>query len=86
VSLRHLRAELRSGRTLAEITGATPGRSTAGLIDALVAARRQRIAARAAAGTLSRSRADRANAGAEKVIAKLVKRKFSARRHRLPGH
>jgi hypothetical protein len=85
VSLHQLRAQLRSGRTLAEIAGATPGRSTAGLIDALVAARRQRIAARVAAGRLSSSRADRANAHSEKVIAKLVERKFVGRRHRLPG-
>jgi len=83
ISVHQLRTQLRSGRTLAQIATATPGRSPARLIDALVAARRQRIAARATAGKLSRSRADRANARAQQIIEHLVNRRFSGRHHRL---
>jgi hypothetical protein len=50
-----LRAELRSGRTLAQIADATSGKSAAGLIDALVAARTAKLAARVAAGALTKS-------------------------------
>jgi hypothetical protein len=83
ISVHKLHAQLRTGRTLAEVAGATPGRSRAGLIDALVATKRQRIAARTAAGRLSRSQADRANARAEKVIEELVNRKLGGRHHHL---
>jgi hypothetical protein len=48
-----LRADLRSGRTLAAIADATPGRSHAGLIEALVAATKRRLDARVAAGALT---------------------------------
>jgi hypothetical protein len=40
--------ELRSGRSLADIAGATPGRSAGGLIAALESAARNRLAAKAA--------------------------------------
>jgi hypothetical protein len=50
-----LRAELRSGKTLAQIADATSGKSAAGLIDALVAARTATLAARVAAGALTKS-------------------------------
>ncbi len=43
VSTEQLAGELRSGRTLAEIAGARPGRSAAGLEDALLAAKVARI-------------------------------------------
>src|SRR5205823_6434367 len=42
-----LEAELRSGRSLAQIADSTPGRSVAGLIDALIAHKRERLAKRA---------------------------------------
>jgi len=72
ISARELHAQRRAGKTLAEIAGATPGKSAAGLIDALVAARRQVIAARVSAGRLTSALAQRANQRAEKVIAALV--------------
>jgi hypothetical protein len=50
---RALRQELRSGRTLGQIADATPGRSAAGLIEALVAARTARLQAAVAAGKLT---------------------------------
>jgi hypothetical protein len=43
-----LEADLRSGQSLAQIANATPGKSAGGLIDALVAARKQKLAAAAA--------------------------------------
>ncbi len=39
-----LRVELRSGKTLAQVAGATPGKSESGLIEALVSARRAKLA------------------------------------------
>jgi hypothetical protein len=83
ISVRQLRARLHAGRTLAEIASATPGRSPAGLIDALIAAKKRRIAARTAAGRLTPSQADRANGRAEKVITKTVNRRSHPRHHRL---
>jgi len=80
MSRHELRAQLRAGKTLAEIAAATPGKSVAGLIDALVAARRHRIAARVSAGRLTSARAERANQRAEKLIAALVNRPL--KRHR----
>jgi hypothetical protein len=50
--------ELRSGKTLAQIASATPGRSVAGLIDAIVAARKPALDARVAAGRLTQAKAD----------------------------
>ena len=80
MSTHELRAQLRAGKTLAEIAGATPGKSVARLIDALVAARRYGIAARLSAGRLTSARAERASQRAEKVIAALVNRPLT--RHR----
>jgi hypothetical protein len=83
ISVHQLRTQLRAGRTLAQIAGATPGRSPAGLIDALTAAKKRRIAARAAAGRLTSSQADRANGRAEKLITKIVNRRLHPRHQRL---
>ena len=47
-----LLAELRSGRTLAQVADATPGRSAAGLVDRIVATRRAALAAAVKAGGL----------------------------------
>jgi hypothetical protein len=48
-----LRSELRSGRTLAEVAGSLKGRTTGGLIDAILAARRATLQAAVARGELS---------------------------------
>jgi hypothetical protein len=45
--------ELSSGRTLAQVAAPRPGKSTAGLIEALVADRRARLAAQLAAGRIN---------------------------------
>ena len=83
ISVHQLRAQLRTGRTLAQIAAATPGRSPAGLIGALVAAKRARIAARVAAGRLTSSQADRANGRAEAVVKKVVDRRLHPHHRRL---
>ena len=53
VSARTLQGELRSGKTLAAIASSTPGKSEAGIVQALVAARRTAIEARAKAGAIT---------------------------------
>jgi hypothetical protein len=53
VPSRQLRAELSSGRSLAQVAAATPGKSATGLIAALVTERKARLAAAAAAGKIT---------------------------------
>jgi len=50
-----LRRERRSGRSLARIADATSGRSAAGLVEALVSARKASLAAAVGTGSLSRA-------------------------------
>jgi hypothetical protein len=71
-----LREELRSGRTLAQIADATPGKSSAGLRDVLVSARKERLAHRVATGKLTRARAARRERGLDKRMSVLLQRKF----------
>jgi len=47
-----LRQQLAAGKTLGQIADASPGRSEAGLIEALIAARKRRVAAARAAGLI----------------------------------
>ena len=56
ISSAKLRAELRGGRSLADVASATPGKSVGGLVAAIVAATKARIAASVAAGTLTAAR------------------------------
>jgi hypothetical protein len=53
-----LRTDLRSGKTLAQITAATAGKTQAGLVEALVAADKTNIQARVAAGAITQAHAD----------------------------
>ncbi|HMD60236.1 MAG TPA: hypothetical protein VKG78_02335 [Opitutaceae bacterium] len=55
-----LQAELRSGKTLAEVAGSTKGKSLSGLIDATAAARRAQLAAATAAGKITPAQEKRA--------------------------
>jgi hypothetical protein len=57
VSTAQLRGELRSGRTLARVAKATAGSSEAGLIEALVAARKAALAAKVKAGKITPAQA-----------------------------
>jgi len=71
-----LRGELRSGRTLAQIAAATPGKSSAGLRAALVSARKASLAQRVAAGKLTPARAARAEQRLDERMSALLQRKF----------
>jgi hypothetical protein len=53
VKARELRAQLRRGRTLAQVAASSPGRSASGLIAALLAARKQLLDRARAAGEIT---------------------------------
>jgi hypothetical protein len=57
VSVSRLRAELLAGLSLAQIAGATPGKSASGLIDARVGAREVEIKTALASGEITRAHA-----------------------------
>jgi hypothetical protein len=79
VRVGRLRLELRTGRTLAQIADATPGRSAAGLIAALVADAKARLDAAVAAGRLSASaEARRLQALPARVTARVNHRRRTA--------
>jgi hypothetical protein len=58
-----LLTSLQSGKTLAQVAGATSGKTVAGLIDALVAAEKTELAAAVTAGRIAQAQADQAAAG-----------------------
>ena len=58
-----LLTSLQSGKTLAQVAGATSGKSVSGLIDALVAAEKTEIAAAVTAGRLTQAQADQITSG-----------------------
>jgi hypothetical protein len=76
VTAAQLRSELRSGSSLAQIADATPGKSSAGLLDALVSARKQRLAHGVAAGKLTRARAAQREQRLQQRLSALLQRKF----------
>jgi hypothetical protein len=53
-----LTTQLQAGKTLAQVATATSGKSTAGLIDALVAAEKVELAAAVTAGTITQAQSD----------------------------
>jgi hypothetical protein len=69
-----LRSELKAGRTLAEIANSTPGRSEAGLIAAIVAARTQALAAAVSKGTITQAAANQRLPGLQTRVKALVDR------------
>jgi hypothetical protein len=72
-----LHSQLRSGQTLAQIADATAGKSSAGLVDALVAAKRSKLAGATAAGRLTRARQAKRLAGLDKRMRALAQRQFA---------
>ncbi len=70
-----IRAEVRSGKSLAEIADATPGKSAAGLIEAIVAARKARLAAEVAAGALSQAEESELVSSLDRRVTAKVERK-----------
>jgi urease accessory protein UreF len=69
-----IRTQLRSGKTLAQIADATPGKSASGLVDALAAAARKDIDAAVAAGRLTQAQAAKIEASLTKRITDAVNR------------
>jgi nitroreductase len=67
-----LRADLRSGKTLAAIADATSGKSAAGLVAALVADAKAKLAAAASAGRLTQTQSDRIAATLQEHLTELV--------------
>jgi hypothetical protein len=58
-----LESDLRSGKTLAQIADATSGKSSGGLVDALVAAAKTRLQQGVSSGRLTQAQADRIESG-----------------------
>jgi hypothetical protein len=77
-----LRSDLRSGRSLADLANATSGRSPAGLVSALVTARKAQIATAVADGRLSQTREDTLVTNLPKRMTALVNRTLKLRRQR----
>lgn len=69
-----LRAQLKGGRSLAQVADATPGRSRAGLVAALLAARRTRLDLARQAGRISAQREQQLLARAQQRIPQQVTR------------
>jgi hypothetical protein len=70
-----IREQLRDGRTLAQIADATPGKSSSGLIAAIVSARRQQLSAAVAAHKLTQAQAATRSVTLAKRVARLVESK-----------
>jgi len=77
ISAAQLQSELESGRTLAAIAGATSGKSESGLIDAIVAAKQEVLAAARAAGSITADAENAITANLRKRVERLVKRTFA---------
>jgi hypothetical protein len=58
ISAAQFRSDLRSGETLAEIASATSGKSEAGLIEALVTAKKSTLAAEVSSGKITQAQAN----------------------------
>jgi hypothetical protein len=74
-----VRQELQAGRTLAQIADATSGKSAAGLVQALIQARREALAEAVASGALPQAKADKLKARLPQRIAKAVNRPLHGR-------
>jgi hypothetical protein len=84
LSRAQVRDDLRAGKTLAQIAATTPGRSTAGLIEALIAARTDALGAALSEGKISASAEHRR---LERLRARVTEAVDRARPHAgaLPG-
>jgi len=68
--------ELQSGKALAQIADAAPSKSSSGLRDALVSARKERLAHGVATGKITQARAARSEQRLGKRMSALLQRKF----------
>ncbi|HLB21521.1 MAG TPA: hypothetical protein VK605_05390 [Solirubrobacteraceae bacterium] len=72
-----LQALLQTGKTLAQVAEATAGKSTVGLVDALVVSRRAKLARATAAGRLTEARQVKRASKLHKRMSALVQRQFA---------
>jgi hypothetical protein len=78
ISAEDLRTQLRSGKSLAEIAAATPGKTKAGLVAAIVADETARIDKAVADGKLTAEQAARLKAGLAERVGQMVERSMTA--------
>src|SRR3954454_15316094 len=83
ISQSALLTQLQSGKTLAQIADATSGKSTAGLVAALVAAEKTELAAAVKAGDLTQAQADEISSGLQARVTAMVNGQRPA--HEGPG-
>ena len=72
ITTTELQTDLKSGKTLAQIADATSGKSSAGLIAALVTAEKTEIAVAVTAGKLTQAQADQITANLQTRVTDLV--------------
>jgi hypothetical protein len=77
VAPQQLLADLLAGKTLAQVADATPGKSQAGLVSALTAARRAKVERAGAAGSGAAARRAKRLARLDKRTGALVQRQFA---------
>ncbi len=77
LSTAQLQSDLRSGKTLAQVANGTAGKSQAGLIEALVAARKKKLTEAVMAGALSQAREQARLTRVDERVTALVHRTFS---------
>ncbi len=79
-------SQLKAGKTLAQIANATPGRSATGLVDAIVAAVKTKLDARAKAGKLAPTQETTILAAVRAEVTRLVNRTWNFDRERHDKH
>jgi len=72
ISQSALLTQLQSGKTLAQVAGATSGKSTEGLVAALIAAEKTELAAAVKAGDLTQAQADQIASGLQARVTAMV--------------
>ncbi|HEY7398010.1 MAG TPA: hypothetical protein VH538_06900 [Gaiellaceae bacterium] len=72
ISAQQLFTDLRSGKTLAQIASSTSGKSTAGLIDAMVAAEKSRFDAAVKSGRITQAMANQIEANLKARVTQMV--------------
>ncbi len=78
VSVSTLMGDLRSGKSLADVAGATSGKSESGLVDALVAKAKSQLEKAMSAGKLSQDQVTKLEANLQDGVKKLVEAKRPA--------
>ena len=76
ISQTQLFADIRSGKTLAQIANSTSGKSASGLIDAMVAAERTELDAAVKSGRITRAMADQIEPNLKARVAQMVNNGF----------